>query len=100
MARFDANTYLLFSRAITRFDLPPERFADARARFLLISFTSDWIYPPSDSDELEAALRAAGREVEHVTLETSYGHDSFLLEDEGQAVLIRPFLERTYEETR
>jgi len=100
VARFDANTYLLFSKAITRFDMPPERFADASARFLLVSFTSDWIYPPSDSDELEIALRAAGREVEHVTFETSYGHDSFLLEDEGQARIIRPFLERTYEETR
>jgi len=100
VVRFDANTYLLFSKAITRFDMPAARFADARARFLIISFTSDWIYPPADSEELEAALRAAGRDVEHVTLETSYGHDSFLLEDEGQAEHIRPFLERTYEEMR
>ena len=100
VARFDANTYLLFSKALTRFELPPERFADARARFLLISFTSDWIYPPGDSDELAAALRAAGRDVEQITLDTTYGHDSFLLEDEGQAPHIRRFLEQTYEETR
>jgi homoserine O-acetyltransferase/O-succinyltransferase len=100
VTRFDANTYLLFSKALTRFELPPERFAEARARFLLISFTSDWIYPPGDSDELAAALGAAGRDVEHITLETTYGHDSFLLEDEGQAPHIRRFLEQTYEETR
>jgi homoserine O-acetyltransferase/O-succinyltransferase len=100
VGRFDANTYLLFSKALTRFDLPPERLAEARARFLLLSFTSDWIYPPSDSDELADALRAAGRDVEHVTLETTYGHDSFLLEDELQAPYVRRFLERTHEETR
>jgi homoserine O-acetyltransferase/O-succinyltransferase len=100
VARFDANTYLLFSKAITRFDMPGDRFRDARARFLLISFTSDWIYPPSDSDELADMLRAAGRDVEHVTLETTYGHDSFLLEDEGQAPHIRRFLAETYEAKR
>ena len=98
--RFDANTYLLMSRALTRFDLPPARLRDARARFLLLSFTSDWIYPPSDSADLAAALEAAGRTCEHVTFETTYGHDSFLLEDELQAPYIRRFLERTYEETR
>jgi homoserine O-acetyltransferase/O-succinyltransferase len=98
--RFDANTYLLFSRALTRFDLPPERLHDAQARFLLLSFTSDWIYPPEDSAALAEAIAAAGREVENVTLETTYGHDSFLLEDELQAPYIRRFLERTYEETR
>ena len=71
-----------------------------RGRFLLLSFTSDWIYPPSDSVDLAAALEAAGRDVENVTFETTYGHDSFLLEDELQAPYIGPFLERTYEETR
>jgi homoserine O-acetyltransferase len=98
--RFDANSYLVFSRALTLFDLPPEAFAAARARFLLISFTSDWIYPPSDSDELAGALVANGREVEHVTLDTTYGHDSFLLEDALQAPHIRRFLAETYEQAR
>jgi homoserine O-acetyltransferase len=98
--RFDANTYLLLSRALTRFDLPLDRLAEARARFLLLSFTSDWIYPPACSEELAGALRDAGRDVEHVTLETAYGHDSFLLEDEMQASHIRRFLERADEETR
>jgi homoserine O-acetyltransferase len=100
VGRFDANTYLLFSLALTRFDLPPERLHEAQARFLLLSFTSDWIYPPADSDELADALRAAGKGVEHVTLETTYGHDSFLLEDELQAPHIKGFLDRIYEERR
>jgi homoserine O-acetyltransferase len=98
--RFDANSYLVFSRALTLFDLPPEAFAAARARFLLISFTSDWIYPPSDSDDLADALRANGREVEHVMLDTTYGHDSFLLEDALQAPHIRRFLAETYQRAR
>jgi homoserine O-acetyltransferase len=94
--RFDANTYLLFSRALTWFDLPVERLRDARARFLLLSFSSDWIYPPSASEDLERALRAAGREVEHATLDVPYGHDSFLLEDALQAPYVRRFLDDTY----
>jgi homoserine O-acetyltransferase len=94
--RFDANSYLVFSRALTWFDLPLARLREARARFLLLSFSSDWIYPPADSEELEAALRAAGRDVEHATLEATYGHDSFLLEDALQAPYVRRFLEETY----
>jgi homoserine O-acetyltransferase len=90
--RFDPNTYLLFSTALTRFELDEARLADARARFLLLSFSSDWIYPPSDSDALLATLQAAGKDATHVTLETSYGHDAFLLEAETQAPHIRSFL--------
>ena len=93
--RFDANTYLLMSRALTYFDLQlPDAFAGARAAYTLLSFSSDFMYPPSDSEELAAALRAAGREVEHVCLETTYGHDSFLLEEEAQAPYIATALDR------
>ena len=93
--RFDANTYLLMSRALTYFDLElPGAFAGARAAYTLLSFSSDFMYPPSDSEELAAALRAAGREVEHVCLETTYGHDSFLLEEEAQAPYIATALDR------
>jgi homoserine O-acetyltransferase len=95
--RFDANSYLVFSRALTWFDLPLDRLPGANARFLLLSFTSDWIYPPSDSDELAGLIAGAGLEVEHVSLETTYGHDSFLLEHELQAPPVRRFLDQTYE---
>lgn len=96
--RFDANTYLVMSRALTYFDLVlPDAFAHAAAGYALLSFSSDWMYPPADSDELAVALRAAGREVEHVCLETTYGHDSFLLEEAAQAPHIVAALDRALE---
>jgi len=98
--RFDANTYLCLSRALTYFDLAREhgggRLADAvrpiKARTLLIAFSSDWLYPPSDSTELAAALRAAGKDVELHVIDAPYGHDCFLLEEGRQIPLIRKFL--------
>jgi homoserine O-acetyltransferase/O-succinyltransferase len=98
--RFDANSYLYISRALTYFDLARDRggsleraLADVNARYLLISFSSDWLYPPHDSQELEAALRATGKPVEHHLIQASYGHDSFLLEEARQAPIIAAFLE-------
>ncbi len=99
--RFDANSYLYISRALTYFDLAREHgsgmlqhaLADVSARFLLISFSSDWLYPPRDSHELEAALRANGKQVEHHLIQANYGHDSFLLEEARQAPIIAAFLE-------
>jgi homoserine O-acetyltransferase len=93
--RFDANTYLVMSRALTYFDLAlPDAFARAIAAYALLSFSSDFMYPPADSYELEEALRSVGREIEHTCLETSYGHDSFLLEEAAQAPHIVAALER------
>jgi homoserine O-acetyltransferase/O-succinyltransferase len=99
--RFDANSYLYISRALTYFDLARDHgggsleraLGDVSARYLLISFSSDWLYPPRDSQELEAALRANGKHVEHHLIEASYGHDSFLLEEARQAPIIAAFLE-------
>ena len=98
--RFDANTYLCLSRALTYFDLAREhgagRLADAvrriKARTLLIAFSSDWLYPASDSAELAAALRSAGKDVELHVIDAPYGHDCFLLEEARQIPLIRKFL--------
>jgi homoserine O-acetyltransferase len=67
--------------------------AAVRARYLLISFSSDWLYPPRDSEDLEAALRANNKQVEHHLIRASYGHDSFLLEEARQAPIIAAFLE-------
>jgi len=100
--RFDANTYLYTSRALTYFDLARQygagRLADAvrgiSARTLLIAFSSDWLYPPSSSEELAAALRAAGKDVELHVIDAPYGHDCFLLEEARQIPLIRTFLAR------
>jgi homoserine O-acetyltransferase len=95
--RFDANTYLLLSRALTYFDLDHVGALDrVRARTLLMSFTSDWIYPSAASRDLHDRLRAAAKEVEWHDLETTYGHDSFLLEEAVQAPIISSFLERLH----
>jgi homoserine O-acetyltransferase len=102
--RFDANSYLYISRALTYFDLARDHgadslqraLADVQARYLLVSFSSDWLYPPHDSHELEAALRANGKLAKHHLIQASYGHDSFLLEEARQAPLIAAFLEDVY----
>ena len=83
------------SRALTYFDLElPYAFAPAKASYMLLSFSSDWMYPPSDSVELAEALESLGKDVEHVCVETTYGHDSFLLEEEAQAPHIAAALDR------
>jgi homoserine O-acetyltransferase len=100
--RFDANTYLYTSRALTYFDLARQygggdlaaAVAPIAARTLLIAFSSDWLYPPSDSERLAAALRAAGKQVEIQVIDAPYGHDCFLLEEARQAPMIRQFLSR------
>lgn len=100
--RFDANTYLYTSRALTYFDLARQygngALADAihhvSARTLLIAFSSDWLYPPSDSETLAAALRSAGKDVTLHVIEAPYGHDCFLLEEARQTPLIQAFLAR------
>jgi len=98
--RFDANTYLYTSRALTYFDLARQygggRLADSVrpivARTLLIAFSSDWLYPPSGSQELAEALRAAGKHVECYVIDAPYGHDCFLLEEARQTPMIQRFL--------
>ena len=98
--RFDANTYLYTSRALSYFDLARQYGAgnlvsalhNVRARTLLIAFSSDWLYPPGDSEELAAALRAAGKDVELHVIDAPYGHDCFLLEEARQTPIIRRFL--------
>jgi homoserine O-acetyltransferase len=99
--RFDANTYLYTSRALTYFDLARQygggsltrALEGISARALLIAFSSDWLYPPSGSQELEAALRAAGKRVDLRVIDAPYGHDCFLLEEARQTPIIRHFLQ-------
>ena len=105
-ARFDANSYLYLSRALTYFDLArawgggdlARALARVRAATLLISFSSDWLYPPDDSRAIADALRANGKAVAWHNLDVAYGHDSFLLEEGRQAPLIGAFLEQAYAE--
>ncbi len=100
--RFDPNTYLYLSRALSYFDLARahgegqlrQAVRHVQARTLLISFTSDWLYPPSGSIALADALRAEGRDVTLEIIDAPYGHDCFLLEEDRQTPLIRRFLSR------
>ncbi|MBB5873622.1 homoserine O-acetyltransferase [Allocatelliglobosispora scoriae] len=98
--RFDANTYLYTSRALSYFDLAREHgdgslvraLAGVSARTLLIAFSSDWLYAPSASIEIEQALRELGKPVEFHLIEAPYGHDCFLLEEARQTPIIQQFL--------
>jgi homoserine O-acetyltransferase/O-succinyltransferase len=98
--RFDANTYLYTSRALTYFDLARQygggslakALEGVSARTLLIAFSSDWLYPPSGSKEVEDALNTLGKPVELHVIEAPYGHDCFLLEEARQTPIIRRFL--------
>jgi homoserine O-acetyltransferase len=100
--RFDANTYLYLSRALTYFDLAREHgggslhraLAGVCARTLLIAFSSDWLYPPAASIEIDDALRSLGKPVELHLIEAPYGHDCFLLEEAQQIPIVRHFLRR------
>jgi homoserine O-acetyltransferase len=100
--RFDANTYIYTSRALTYFDLArqygngslKEALRRMKARTLLIAFSSDWLYPPAGSEDIAAALRELGKEVELHIIDAPYGHDCFLLEEARQTPMIQGFLSR------
>ncbi|MCW5629779.1 MAG: homoserine O-acetyltransferase [Rhodoferax sp.] len=98
---FDANTYLLITRALDYFD--PARAYDgdlsqalarASARFLLVSFTTDWRFSPARSRELVKALLDNRRDVSYAEIDAPHGHDAFLLDDPRYTGLVRSYFER------
>lgn len=98
--RFDANSYLYITRAMDYFDLAEEHggkladaFAKTKARFCLVSFDSDWLYPTPESRHIVHALNAAGAPVSFVELSAPYGHDSFLLDVPALDRVVKGFLE-------
>ena len=101
--RFDANSYLYLSKALDYFDLSEEgnlvdMFKNIQAHFLIISFSSDWLYPPYQSKQLVKALKINDIDVSSIVIDTNYGHDAFLIEVEGQSRLIKNFLIKVEEE--
>lgn len=88
--RFDANSYLVVTRAIDYFDL--KTLVGSNTEYLFTSFTSDWIYPTHQSAELHAMAQAAGCRSRHVEIDAPMGHDAFLLDDVGQTEAVRAFL--------
>jgi homoserine O-acetyltransferase/O-succinyltransferase len=99
--RFDANSYLYITRAMDSFDLTQRGtlgalFEKIRTRFLVISFTSDWLYPSYQSLEVVSALRSRNCDVAYCNLASDYGHDAFLVEVKEQAEIVRGFLASTF----
>ena len=97
--RFDANSYLYLTRAMDYFDLAADyggllsaAFKGATARFCVVSFTSDWLFPTSDSRAIVHALNAAAASVSFVEIESDKGHDAFLLDEPELFATTRGFL--------
>jgi homoserine O-acetyltransferase len=101
--RFDANSYLYITKAMDYFDLTNgsgslgAAFEKATARFLVISFSSDWLYPSYQSQEVVRALRSRNRDVAYCELPSNYGHDAFLVDVGEQTDIVRGFLASTFE---
>jgi homoserine O-acetyltransferase len=101
---FDANTYLLITRALDYFDPAQsadgslsKAFARAKASFLVVSFTSDWRFAPERSREITKALLDNRLDVSYAEIDAPHGHDAFLLEDERYHALVRAYFERIAE---
>jgi homoserine O-acetyltransferase len=97
--RFDPNSYLYITRAIDYFDVSArfggdlsKAFGGVKCPFLVVSFSSDWLFPPYQSTEIVKALLANNIDVTSCEIQSSYGHDAFLLEVEALGSLIRDFL--------
>jgi homoserine O-acetyltransferase len=98
--RFDANSYLYLTRAMDYFDLAADydgvlahAFKDTPTRFCVVSFTSDWLFPTSDSRAIVHALNAGGARVSFAEIVTDKGHDAFLLDEPELFAIVRGFLE-------
>lgn len=96
--RFDANSYLYITKAVDYFDLAQKHgslkqaFEKTNARFLVMSFTTDWLFPTAQSKEIVQALIKAGKDVSFCEIESPCGHDAFLLEFETQTKIVKSFL--------
>jgi len=104
-SRFDANSFLYITKAIDYFDMSLGRgdlaqaFTDVKAKFLVLSYSSDWLYPPEQSEELVRALLRNGIDASYVEIKSDYGHDAFLLEVERLGELTRDFLAKVERES-
>lgn len=99
--RFDANSYLYITKALDYFDLSNgktlfEVFKGIKAKFLIMAFRSDWLYPAYQSKEILKICKLAGIEATYCEIDSTYGHDAFLLEIEEETHLIRHFLKKVF----
>ncbi len=99
--RFDANSYLYITKAMDNFDASggkrlEEVLRGSKVKVLAISFKSDWLYPAYQSKEIVKACKLAGVETTYCEIDSTYGHDAFLLEVDEEAHLIRHFLKKVF----
>jgi homoserine O-acetyltransferase len=97
--RFDANSYLYITRAMDHYDAsrggrPQDTLKGNDTRVLVLAFKSDWLYPAYQTQEIVRACKLAGLDCTYCEIDSTYGHDAFLLEIEAEANLIGHFLER------
>ena len=102
---FDANTYLLITRALDYFDPAREHggnlskaLAAAKAKFLLVSFATDWRFAPARSREIVKALLDNQREVSYAEIDAPHGHDAFLLDDARYHGVVRAYFNNMAQE--
>jgi len=101
--RFDANSYLFITKAIDYFDLKRDygslekAFKNVNSKFLVISFSSDWLFPTSQSKDIVKALKINQKQVSFCEIPSKYGHDSFLLQNKDMEQMISNFLSHVYE---
>jgi len=104
--RFDANSFLYITKAADYFDLGRpfrnssifEAFSRAMAKFLVVSYTSDWLYPTYQSKAMVKAMKKCGLDVSFCEIEAKWGHDAFLLQNDRLTLLINGFLKHVYDE--
>jgi len=104
--RFDANSYLYITKAIDYFDIGAQHgsleqaMARVRAKTLVLSYSSDWLYPPAQSEEIVYALMRNNKDVTYCNIESAYGHDAFLLEVDAMQDIIAGFLKNAADPSR
>jgi len=104
--RFDANSFLYITKAADYYDLERsygdgstvKAFSDVTARFLVVSYTSDWLYPTYQSKSMVKALKKNGLDVSFCEIEAEWGHDAFLLPSTRLDTMVKGFLDRVHTE--
>lgn len=98
--RFDANCFLYLAKALDLYDVAwgyesmADAFSRVQAPIQFFAFSSDWLYPPYQTEEMVTCLQGLGKEVEYHLIQSAYGHDAFLLEHETFSPMVRSLLER------
>lgn len=106
VSRFDANSYLYVTKAMDYFDISQSygsldaAMARVQGRVMVLSFSSDWLYPPYQSEQIVYALTRQEKDVTYCNIQSDYGHDAFLLEFEVMRKILGGFLEHTHQPSK